>query len=155
VYGPPRAVLEAALEALRRHGLTVVRRSRWYRSPPWPPSDQPWYVNGVAELETELPPERLLEILHAVEAEFGRERGARNAARVLDLDLIDWHGTVRETPPPQLPHPRMHSRGFVLLPLAELAPDWRHPESGAALSELIAALPPDTPAEPMEEAPPA
>lgn len=154
VHGPPRAVLRAALTALSRHGIAVVRRSRWYRSPPWPPSDQPWYVNAVAEIATDLSPDEVLAVLHRVEAEFGRRRGVRNAARVLDLDLIDWHGTLRDAAtPPELPHPRMRTRGFVLLPLAELAPRWRHPASGETVAELIARLPPDTPAEPMEGEP--
>jgi 2-amino-4-hydroxy-6-hydroxymethyldihydropteridine diphosphokinase len=151
--GPPRAVLEAALARLDAEGVRVLRRSRWYASPPWPPSDQPWYVNGVAEVESALPPADLLARLHAVEAGFGRERGVRNAARVLDLDLVDWHGRIDPEGTPALPHPRMHERGFVLLPLAELAPDWRHPVTGTPIGDLIARLPPDTAAEPMEDTP--
>jgi 2-amino-4-hydroxy-6-hydroxymethyldihydropteridine diphosphokinase len=150
--GPPRAVLEAALAALDADPeVRVLRRSRWYASPPWPPSDQPWYVNGVAALDSALGPAALLERLHAVERDFGRARGVRNAARVLDLDLIDWHGRVDPDGAPALPHPRMHERGFVLLPLAELAPEWRHPAFDRSLDALIAALPPDTPAEPMAD----
>ncbi len=150
-FGSPRCVLEAALRELETAELRVLRRSRWYRSPPWPPSDQPWYVNGVAEIVSTLGPADTLARLHAVEAAFGRARGQRNAARVLDLDLIDWHGRVLAEPEgPTVPHPRMHERGFVLLPLAELAPQWCHPVTGAALAELLANLPPDTPAEPIE-----
>jgi 2-amino-4-hydroxy-6-hydroxymethyldihydropteridine diphosphokinase len=151
-HGPPRAVLEAALTGLQARGLRVVRRSRWYRSPAWPPgSGAPDYVNGVAEVACDLEPQALLAELHAVEAEFGRARGIRNAPRTLDLDLLDWHGVVRaaDDGPPELPHPRMHERGFVLLPLAELAPDWRHPASGRRIDALIEALPPETMAEPL------
>ena len=151
LYGRPVCVLEEALRQLDECGLSVRRRSRWYRSPPWPPSDQPWYANGVAELETTAGPKETLARLHDLEAAFGRRRGQRNAARILDLDLIDWHGRVLEEPDgPLVPHPRMQDRDFVLLPLAELAPDWRHPVTDRSIDDLIAALPSGGGAEPIE-----
>ena len=123
--------------------MKVLRRSRWYESAPVPLSDQPWYVNGVAEVETELGPERLLALLHEVEAAFGRVRREANAPRTLDLDLIAYGALVRgeEGPPPVLPHPRMAGRAFVLLPLTEILPGWRHPVLGRSAAELAAALP--------------
>ena len=140
--GPPRATAEAAAAALTRAGLRVRRRSRWYESPPVPPSDQPWYVNGVVEIETDLEPAALLAVLHRIEAEFGRTRTVPNAARPLDLDLIAYDDRVLDGADGVIvPHSRMHERAFVLLPLAELAPDWRHPRTGEAISALIAALP--------------
>lgn len=149
--GEPRAVLEAALRALEARGVAVRRRSRWYASAPVPASDQPWFVNGVAEVESALVPEALLQLLHGVEAEFGRVRSVANAARVIDLDLIDWRGAVsRPDESPVLPHPRLHQRAFVLLPLEELAPGWRHPISGAPIAELVAALPADQRSVPLE-----
>ncbi|WP_421709252.1 2-amino-4-hydroxy-6-hydroxymethyldihydropteridine diphosphokinase [Algihabitans sp.] len=152
LYGPPCRVLEEALGQLDDGALSVRRRSRWYRSPPWPLSDQPWYVNGVAELETSDGPRDTLARLHDLEAAFGRRRGLRNAARVLDLDLIDWHGRVlEELEGLCLPHPRMQDRDFVLRPLAELAPDWRHPVTGRSIGDLIADLPPGSEAEPIED----
>ncbi|ACI98905.1 2-amino-4-hydroxy-6-hydroxymethyldihydropteridine diphosphokinase [Rhodospirillum centenum] len=139
--GGPLAVCTAALAALERRGLRVVARSRWYETAPVPVSDQPWFVNAVAQVESPLGPDGILSVLHAVEAEFGRVRQVVNEARVLDLDLLDHDGQRRDDAP-MLPHPRMHLRAFVLLPLAELAPGWVHPVSGRRVDELIADLPP-------------
>ena len=108
-----------------------------------PVSDQPWYVNAVAEMATPLPPDKLLAELHSVEAAFGRVRGEVNAARLIDLDLLDYRGQIAPEAAGRatLPHPRMAARAFVLLPLADLAPDWRHPVTGAAIGDLVKALP--------------
>lgn len=144
IHGPPAATLLAALTALSSVGLTVERRSRFYRTAPVPASSQPWFVNAVAIVASAADPATVLQQLHAVEARFGRVRRAVNEARTLDLDLIDHDGIVRAGPtPPVLPHPRMAERAFVLLPLAELAPDWCHPLTGASVAELIARLPAD------------
>ena len=141
-HGPPAATLEAALAALAAHGLRILSRSRWWESAPVPASDQPWYVNGVAEIESSLGPEALLARLHEVEAEFGRVRSLPNAPRVLDLDLLAHGDLVRRGPtPPFLPHPRLAERAFVLFPLAEIRPGWRHPVTGRTLPEMIADLP--------------
>lgn len=145
-YGPPRAVCEAALRRLAELGVTLRRRSSWYASAPVPVSDQPWFVNGVAEVAppSGSTPAELLALLHRVEAEFGRQRQARNEARILDLDLLDFDGRVSAPGErPELPHPRLAGRGFVVLPLRELAPDWRHPVTGASIAALAEALPPD------------
>ena len=140
-FGPSEAVLEAALFALSRQKVKVRRRSSWYRSAPQPRLDQPWYVNGVIEVETELSPQELLSLLHEIEAEFGRVRKERNEARVLDLDLIAYHDVVSAPGEvPQVPHPRMAERAFVVLPIAELAPDWSHPVTGLTAKELRACL---------------
>ncbi|HLI11803.1 MAG TPA: 2-amino-4-hydroxy-6-hydroxymethyldihydropteridine diphosphokinase [Alphaproteobacteria bacterium] len=151
-FGPPRATCEAALAALAERGVRVLRRSRWYRSAPLPPSDQPDFVNGVVAVETKLDPATLLARLHEIEAEFGRRRGAPNAARLLDLDLLVYHDRVNDGTRggPILPHPRMLGRAFVLLPLRDVAPDWRHPVTGEALAELIAALPSHQEIEPLD-----
>ena len=153
-YGPPVATLEASFEALESRGLRLRSRSRWWESEPVPRADQPWYVNGVAEIATSLGPEELLAQLHEVEAEFGRARSLPNAPRILDLDLLAYGSILRPGPkPPLLPHPRLAERGFVLHPLAEIRPDWRHPETHRSLAEMIAALPRDQIVRPLPHFP--
>ena len=148
-YASPRETLQAALLELDRRQVHVLRYSPWYRTAPVPVSDQPWYVNAVAEVASDLPADALLAALHAVEAEFGRRRTVPNAARPIDLDLLDYHGEIAPAGAGRatLPHPRMIGRAFVLRPLADLAPDWRHPVTGQPIGELLAALPPDQVAE--------
>ena len=141
-FASPLNTAAAAVALLPGIGITVVRRSRWYKSQPVPPSHQPWYVNGVAAVETALAPPALLEALLAVEARFGRRRLAPNAARTLDLDLLDYNGTQCVSERLVLPHPRLHERRFVLAPLVEIAPQWRHSRSGKTAAELLAAMPP-------------
>jgi 2-amino-4-hydroxy-6-hydroxymethyldihydropteridine diphosphokinase len=136
--GSSVAVLEAALGRFEGLGLKILKRSAWWRSHAWPDRSQPDYLNGVAIVETRLNAFDALQALHAIEAEFGRVRHERNAARTLDLDLIA-HGRQRlDGPGLRLPHPRAAERRFVMGPLAQIAPAWRHPETGetaAALAE--------------------
>ena len=142
-YGSPRATLEAAFRELEQRGVRVLRVSPWYRTAPVPASDQPWYQNAVIEVATELSPHKLLATLHEVEEAFGRGRSGANAARMIDLDLLDFRGEIAPESPGRatLPHPRLATRGFVLRPLADLAPDWRHPVTGEPIQGLLAALP--------------
>ncbi len=134
----------AALEALAGlPGLRLIASSRWYETTPVPPSGQPNYINGVARMAPDgdaVSPEALLAALHKIEAQFGRRRGTPNMARTLDLDLIDMDGIVRGPPDPVLPHPRAHLRAFVLLPLLDVAPDWRHPALGQSGRRLLAEI---------------
>jgi 2-amino-4-hydroxy-6-hydroxymethyldihydropteridine diphosphokinase len=146
-FGPPIDTLAAALAALEVEGIQVTHRSAWYRTEPVPRSDQPWFVNAVASLTTDLPARDLLASLQAIEGQFGRTRGAQNAARVLDLDLLDYQGQVIETASLVLPHPRLHQRRFVLAPLAEIAPEWRHPLSGLTARQLLIGLAAEQPIE--------
>lgn len=151
-HGGPAATLAAALAALAAEGVAVERLSPWYRSAPVPAADdQPWYINGVASVKTGLAPEALLALLHRVERRFGRVRRERNEPRVLDLDLLDYDGLVQPGGGAVLPHPRLHERAFVLLPLREVAPGWRHPTLGRGVDELIAALPPGQQVERLAE----
>jgi len=140
---PPAETLKLALARLSDCGVEVIAVSPFYKSEPVPKSDQPWFVNAVAQIETELGPEDLLTRLHEVEEVFGRARRIRNEARILDLDLLDYQGQVTPNPRagPVLPHPRMQQRRFVLKPLADLAPEWRHPVLGKSAKELLDEVP--------------
>lgn len=139
-FGGPRQIVTAALDALAADGVPIRARSAWYRSAPVPPSDQPSFVNGVAAVASERSAVALLAVLQRLEQAFGRVRGVRNEARVLDLDLLDYDSELIDTPSLVLPHPRLHERRFVLEPLLEIAPNWRHPRLGLDLAALIARL---------------
>lgn len=152
VHGGPKAMLEAAFSAMPSFGVSVRRCSSFYRTPAMAYHVQPPYVNAVAVVETALPAADLLQALHRIEALFGRVRVVRWAARTLDLDLLDYQGRI-VTPrgprgveagpgrlPMALPHPGLAERGFVLVPLAEIAPEWRHPVLGEGAARLIQRL---------------
>jgi 2-amino-4-hydroxy-6-hydroxymethyldihydropteridine diphosphokinase len=137
--GDALATLRAALVALDAlPGTRVLRTSRFVRSPSMG-APGPDYVNAVAELRTALDPQALLRALLAVEQAHGRVRGARNAPRTLDLDLLLFDERVLDTPQLVLPHPRLHQRAFVLVPLAELAPELVVPGRGR-VAELLPAV---------------
>jgi 2-amino-4-hydroxy-6-hydroxymethyldihydropteridine diphosphokinase len=141
---PLQTCVEAVHALAELPGLHLHSMSRWYETEPVPRSDQPNYVNGVARLQrmnvASISPEPLLASLQAIETRFGRRRSEPNAARTLDLDLIDLDGLVRNTPDPILPHPRTHQRAFVLLPLLDVAPDWVHPANGRSGRALLDAV---------------
>lgn len=134
----PGAQITRAFEKLAELPETsLVRQSSLYRSAPVGYDNQPDFINAAAELSTALEPLALLHGLLALETRFGRERPFPNAPRVLDLDLLLYDGRVMDTPQLTLPHPRMHERAFVLLPLAEIAPDLEIPGKGH-MAELLA-----------------
>jgi 2-amino-4-hydroxy-6-hydroxymethyldihydropteridine diphosphokinase len=138
--GKPAQTLRAALAHLAQHRVNVVAVSPYYVTPAWPDPSDPSYVNAVAQIETTLAPAALMALLHDTETAFERVRSVMNAPRTLDLDLLDYEGRV-EAGPPALPHPRLASRAFVLMPLADVASAWRDPATGRSVSELLAALP--------------
>ncbi|NQU69258.1 MAG: 2-amino-4-hydroxy-6-hydroxymethyldihydropteridine diphosphokinase [Rhodospirillales bacterium] len=150
--GTPLDACEKALDCLTRRGVAVIKRSRWYQSAPVPRSDQPDFINGVAVVSSALSPADLLALLHDIEAELGRKRERVNEAREIDLDLLSYGDQVIGWPVSPvstdkmgaeadngliLPHPRLHDRAFVLLPLRDVAPDWRHPVSGQDVEAMI------------------
>ena len=132
-------LVEAAVARLAALGLRPIERSSWWRSAAWPDPTQPDYINGVVIVETTGSPRAVLERLHRIEADFGRERRVRNDARTLDLDLIAHGRTVLRAQDLSLPHPRAAERLFVMGPLAEIAPGWRHPVTGETAAALALA----------------
>jgi len=159
--GPPDVTLIAALERLPLMGVQVVAASRLYRTPCFPAGAGPDYVNAAAKVAFNGKPPELLQLLHELEAEFGRARVQRWGQRTLDLDLLaagdlvlpdsatylDWQDLPLEQQmkraPDQLilPHPRLHERAFVLVPLNDVAPDWQHPVYRRKTADMLAALP--------------
>ncbi|MCH2165652.1 MAG: 2-amino-4-hydroxy-6-hydroxymethyldihydropteridine diphosphokinase [Marinovum sp.] len=159
--GTRSEILRESLIALTHHGVTLRSVSRFFATPAFPPGAGPDYVNAAAELLYDSNATALLAILHDIEASFGRARDQRWGQRTLDLDLLDFARQVHpdvatysqwQAAPPEvqqsqapeqliLPHPRIQDRGFVLVPLCDIAPNWRHPVLGATAKELMNALP--------------
>jgi 2-amino-4-hydroxy-6-hydroxymethyldihydropteridine diphosphokinase len=138
--GDSKKICEQAIDELKQRGYKIMKKSSWYRTAPVPVSNQPWFLNGVIEIETNEEPVELLSHLHEVEEKFGRQRKGLNSPRTLDLDLIAYDDKIMDNPI-DLPHRRMHGRAFVLYPLKEISPNWKHPRSGASLDDLIENLP--------------
>lgn len=136
--GDAERTIEHAIHALSQQAhCRLAARSSLYRTAPIGcPPGQPDFINAVVELETSLGPHLLLETLLALEKRFGRERGERNAARTLDLDLLMYGDQVIDRHGLQIPHPRMHERAFVLRPLQEIAPDLVIPGKGRVFDLL-------------------
>lgn len=161
--GAPDDTLRAALADLEEAGLRILAVSRFFDTPCFPAGAGPDYVNAAARIEGRMTPRDLLDLLHRIEARHGRERLQRWGMRTLDLDLLAAGDTVlpdaatqtawrdlpaaqqsRETPTDLiLPHPRLQDRAFVLVPLADVAPDWVHPLTGQSVARMCAALPED------------
>jgi len=157
--GSPRRTCGAALARLAEHPVTIAGRSRWYASEPVIRDDgadtgpQPWYINGAIAVETSLEPSALLAVLLSVEDVFGRQRSVQDAPRTIDLDVLAYGDRIIDIPQLTVPHPRLHQRAFALLPIADLAPDWRHPATGEGIATLIAALGTDQAIRPIDDVP--
>ena len=126
-----------ALNELKK-GVNICKASSWYKSEPVPISNQPWFINAVVEISTSMSSLELLEFILNIEKVFGRIRKKKNEARIIDLDIIDYKKKILYKKNKLIiPHPRMHERSFVLLPLKELNPKWIHPIKKKGLKELI------------------
>lgn len=136
--GDPRAQVEHGFDALAAlPGTLVIARSQLYRTPPWGVLEQPDFINAVARLETALPPRELLAALQMIESSAGRVRGVQNGPRTLDLDLLLYGNQIIAEPGLVIPHPRLHERAFVLLPLVDIAPELEIPGRGC-VTDLLA-----------------
>jgi len=141
--GEPRQQLQEAISRLHAaEEIEVVRASSFYRTPPLGPPGQSWYINAVIQVRTRLTPEELLRVLHRVEEDLGRVRRERWGPRLIDLDLLLYNGVILSGLDLCLPHPEMHRRSFVLVPLAEIAPQAWHPALEETAAELLAKLDP-------------
>lgn len=138
--GDRKANIEAALERLNQGGIEVRRQSRLYETAPRDFVDQPWFLNMVAECETDLLPATLLKRVLRIEADLGRRRTRHKGPRVIDIDILLYAGAVIDTEDLKVPHPSMMQRRFVLEPLAELAPELRHPVTGGRIRDLLAGV---------------
>lgn len=141
VEGPE--LLARAVSVLREADLNIRAVSGVWRTPSWPVgSDQPDFHNAAVELDPgQLGPRQLYDVLREVEARFGRERRERWGPRTLDLDILAMEGFQGDFGTVRLPHARLHERAFVLAPLIQIAPDWRHPQRALTASEMWSRLP--------------
>lgn len=138
--GDSITILQDALKLLSQNSaVTLQHCSSWYRTAPVGPP-QPDFINGCALLQVQLTPLELLATLLEIETKFGRIRQERNGPRTLDLDLLLFDDLILDSPNLQIPHPRMRERAFVLVPLAEIAPNWIEPISGIAIAQLLQRL---------------
>ncbi len=138
--GDKEANLRRALELVQQRGVEVVKTSSFICTEPYGVTDQPQFLNGVCEVRTSLEPLELLQTLLEIEQEMGRVRLRHWGERNIDLDLLLYEDVVMDTPELILPHPDMQNRDFVLLPLAEIAPEIIHPTLQKTISELVISL---------------
>ena len=140
-FGTPEETLKAAVDEIQARIGGVEAVSSIWKTAPVPVSDQPWYRNAVVCVQSNRPAREILDVLHAIEHDFGRIRTVKNASRLLDLDLLAYGDDVVTKDDFMIPHPRMHCRAFVLIPLQEVAPNWVHPVLKRSVADLIKDLP--------------
>jgi 2-amino-4-hydroxy-6-hydroxymethyldihydropteridine diphosphokinase len=137
----PLSTCQVALEKIREAGIVVLQKSSWYLSSPVPADCQPWYINGVLSVGSDLQPNGLLMKLLAIEEELGRLSFCRGGSRTIDLDLLAYGEKVckdQGKPMLTLPHPRMNERNFIMYPLSDILPEWLHPVLGVRARDLAA-----------------
>jgi 2-amino-4-hydroxy-6-hydroxymethyldihydropteridine diphosphokinase len=147
-WGSPEETIREAVKRLDGAETRIVKASRLLSSKPVGPIEQDDYINGAAILETALTPEALMKFLHELELEADRRRTVRWGPRTLDIDLLDYNGIIRDgdgdanghRKPLILPHPAIAERAFVLAPVCEIAPDWRHPQTRKTAAEMLTEL---------------
>lgn len=125
-----------AIELLGKKGIIIIKRSSLYRTEPWGVREQPDFINMVVEAETELSPDDLLRVIKEIEREMGRVETFRWGPRIIDIDILLYNDMVYEGPELRIPHPLMHEREFVLIPLCEIAPEKIHPVLKRTMNEL-------------------
>ena len=141
-----------AIEGIVADGRNrLIQCSSFYRTEPVGKKDQDWFVNGVVFVETSLGPEDLLEFLLSLEKKMGRIRGEQWGPRVIDLDILFYGEEVIEEEGLQIPHPRLHERRFVLIPLTEISPDLKHPRLGKTVSQILSELEGEEKVLPLQE----
>ncbi len=137
--GDRAAHIEQALSLLGEKNVRIVKRSSFYETEPLEFLDQGWFLNIAAEAETALSPAELLRVILQVEQELGRKRTVRSGPRTIDIDILFFDENIAHTSELEIPHPRMEERRFVLVPMAEIAPELRHPVLNLTMAELLAA----------------
>lgn len=143
--------LKRAIDLLDKHPLISVRKvSAFYETEPLEYPDQEWFVNAVVEVSTEMPPMALLDALQGIEKQLQRQRTMRWGPRTIDLDVLLYGDELIAEPRLQVPHIRMHDRAFVLVPMADIAPEVMHPVIGISIRELLDGLPKMTEVHPLE-----
>lgn len=138
-------------QTLAERGIRILKASRVWSTPHWPDASEPRHCNAVYQVETTANPKALLAKLQDVELFYGRTCTVKNAPRTLDLDVLAWHDFVSNDPVLTLPHSRIQERHFVLLPLRDVAPSWRHPVTGLKAQDMLDQLTKAHDCHPMEE----
>ena len=133
------ANIEKAKSLLREHNIDLISVSKYYETPSWPDPKNPKFINIVLKVKYFFQPNDLLNVCKKIEIKLGRKKGPKNAPRECDIDIIDFKGLVTNDKL-NLPHPRMHERNFVLLPLFEIEKDWVHPIKKTNIKKLILSL---------------